>query len=71
MSFLPEESMVPGKANAEADESGVPRWREQLLSEPNATVFLALFALVTLAVVAYNAVTILQYRGVITAATDI
>ncbi|KAA9409237.1 hypothetical protein EGO51_05325 [Haloarcula hispanica] len=43
----------------------VAGWR--LLSEYNATVFLALFAVVTLAVVAYNAVTILQYRGVITA----
>ncbi|GAA5474477.1 hypothetical protein Hhis01_01895 [Haloarcula hispanica] len=43
----------------------VAGWR--LLSEHNATVFLALFAVVTLAVVAYNAVTILQYRGVITA----
>ncbi|WP_049919714.1 hypothetical protein [Haloarcula vallismortis] len=43
----------------------VAGWR--LLSERNATVFLALFAVVTLAVVAYNSVTILQYRGVITA----
>jgi len=42
----------------------VAGWR--LLSERDATVFLALFAVVTLAVVAYNAVTILQYRGVIT-----
>jgi hypothetical protein len=42
----------------------VAGWR--LLSERNATVFLALFAVVTLAVVAYNSVTILQYRGVIT-----
>ena len=44
-------------------------WR--LLSERNATVFLTLFAVVTLAVVAYNSVTILQYRGVITAAAGI
>ncbi|WP_367176022.1 hypothetical protein [Haloarcula rubripromontorii] len=44
-------------------------WR--LLSERNATVFLALFAVVTLAVVAYNSVTILQYLGVITAAAGI
>ncbi len=44
----------------------VAGWR--LLSERNATVFLALFAVVTLAVVAYNSVTILQYRGVITTA---
>jgi hypothetical protein len=42
----------------------VAGWR--LLSERNATVFLALFAVVTLAVVVYNSVTILQYRGVIT-----
>ncbi|MFY4811862.1 hypothetical protein [Haloarcula argentinensis] len=47
----------------------VAGWR--LLSERNATVFLALFAVVTLAVVAYNSVTILQYRGVITAAAGI
>ena len=47
----------------------VAGWR--LLSEHNATVFLALFAVVTLAVVAYNAVTILQYRGVITAVAGI
>jgi len=45
----------------------VAGWR--LLSERNATVFLALFAVVTLAVVAYNSVTILQYRGVITVAS--
>lgn len=44
----------------------VAGWR--LLSERNATVFLALFAIVTLAVVAYNSITILQYRGVITVA---
>ncbi|MEF8827925.1 MAG: DUF5658 family protein [Haloarcula sp.] len=44
----------------------VAGWR--LLSERNATVFLALFAVVTLGVVAYNSVTILQYRGVITVA---
>ena len=44
----------------------VAGWR--LLSERNATVFLALFAVVTLAVVVYNSITILQYRGVITVA---
>ncbi|KAA9398615.1 hypothetical protein Har1130_10375 [Haloarcula sp. CBA1130] len=42
----------------------VAGWR--LLSERNATIFLALFAVVTLAIVAYNSVTILQYRRVIT-----
>jgi hypothetical protein len=47
----------------------VAGWR--LLSERNATVFLALFAVVTLAVVAYNSVTILQYRGVITVAAGV
>ncbi|MDS0222665.1 DUF5658 family protein [Haloarcula sp. S1AR25-5A] len=44
-------------------------WR--LLSERNATVFLTLFAVVTLAVVVYNSVTILQYQGVITVTTAI
>lgn len=47
----------------------VAGWRP--LSERNATVFLALFAVVTLVVVAYNSATILRYRGVIAAAAGI
>lgn len=47
----------------------VAGWR--LLSERNATVFLAIFAVVTLAVVGYNSITILQYRGVLTVAVGL